>query len=382
MQSRYHDNIQQIAKTFAFGALLEGDPTAPAAAVLADGFYGPLALGSTLAIDMFARMLTRPEPGYYCPADACYGVQPLGVEEVVHTADPIALPDLYIYDFRVALGEGRFLHNDYDYSQGYWWGDYQTQVGAYYEKIWATYYLAEAFDYFISSAKEDFTDSRYKNVNFATVFPQQVRRLYNNLLTGDYSVYAPWAEPPASPNDTPLTALTYPTGALLVDPNYAWNEQIYAMVWGTLFFTTDWSQRFVHEARIAVLPSEQPDWPDSEVYKFFNPASGMTYSARSYGTETLFGQVVERGAGARMLEWANNLLSLAYLVERDANDDVIRDAYGAPVLTLDQSGKPQLDPSKPGADAVLQRFVDNIDTFRQLTAHFTQPLDDDSLPQP
>ena len=39
------------------------------------------------------------------------------------------------------LGDGRYINNDYDYSQGYFWSDYQTQVGSYYEKIWATYYL-------------------------------------------------------------------------------------------------------------------------------------------------------------------------------------------------------------------------------------------------
>lgn len=393
MQGRYHDNIQQIAKTFAFGALLEGDPAQPASELLQDGFYGPLELASTVALDMFARILTRPEPGHYCPAEDCYGVQPVGVDEVIHSADPVALPELYLYDFRVALGDGRYLHNDYDYSQGYWWGDYQTQVGAYYDKIWATYYLSEAYDYFISSAKEDFTDSRYKNVNFATVFPNQVRRLYNNLLTGDYYVYAPWVEPEADPDDTPLAGLRYPMwskkedlgerpgSALLVDPNYAWNEQIYAMVWGTMFFSSNWSQSFVHEARIALLPSEKPEWPDDETVKFFNPATGMTYSARSYGSETLFDYAVEKGSGARMLEWANWLLTYAYKVQRNNQGLVLIDAYGMPLFET-KDGKPELDDSNPGAAAALQRYVDTIDTFRQLTATFRQALDDESLPQP
>ncbi len=394
IQARYLDAIQQIAKTFAFGALLEGDPAAPATSLLQDGFYGPLALSGTVALDLFARILTRPEPGYYCPADACGTGQPLGVDDELYSTDVAPLPDIYLYDFRVLLGDGRYLHNDYDYNQGYWWGDYQTQVGAYYEKIWATYYLAEAFDYFISSAKEDFTDSRYKNVNFATVYPEQVRRLYNNLLTGDVQAYAPWVVPPLAPDDTPVATLEYPTwhavndadprpaGALLADPNYAFNEQIYAMVWGTFFFTTNWSQSFVHQARITVLPAEQPDWPLAEIYKFYNPATGLRYAARSYGTEMVLGVEHQKAAGARMLEWANKLLTEAYLVQLDLGGDPIVDAFGTPMLELDAQGKPQLNPAKPGADAVLQRYVDNIDTFRQLTALFEQPLSDDELPQP
>ena len=210
IQARYLDNIQQIAKTFAFGALLDGDPQNPTASFLQDGNYGPLVIAGTLALDMFARQMTRPEPGYYCPSEFCSSVVPYGMTEVLHSADAIALPDIYLYDYRVLLGDGRYLHNDFDYSQGYWWGDYQTQVGTYYDKIWATYYLAEAFDYFISNAKEDFTDSRYKNVNFATVFPDQTRRLFNALLTNDYDTYAPWVVPGTANNDTPEGTISYP----------------------------------------------------------------------------------------------------------------------------------------------------------------------------
>jgi hypothetical protein len=211
IQYVYLDPIQQIVKSFAFGALLDGDPSAPSDWFLQDGNYGALAVGSTNALDMFGRILTRPEPGYYCSPEDCGTAQPYGVDTPVYTADSAPLPDLYQYWFHVALPDGRYLHNDFDYSQGYYWGDYQTQVGCYYEKVWATYYLAEAYDYFVSNAKEDFVDSRYKNVNFATVFPSQVRRLYNNLLTNDVESFAPFVVPPANPADTPEVTVEYPT---------------------------------------------------------------------------------------------------------------------------------------------------------------------------
>ncbi len=394
IQARYLDNIQQIGKTFAFGAVLDGDPAAPTDEFLADGYYGPLSMAATVGLDLFSRVLTRPEPGYYCEAQYCGGYTPVGVDEKVFVADSAALPDVYLYDFRVGLGDGRYLHNDYDYSQGYWWGDYQTQVGAYYEKVWTTYYLAEAFDYFVSNSKEDFTDSRYKNVNFMTVYPEQVRRLYGSLLTGDLAAYAPWVEVPANPNDTPDGTLVYPTwheiggpaarpaGVLLADPNYAFNEQIYAMVWGAMYFPTNWSQSWVHDARITLLSGEQVGWAPAETYAFYHPASGLTYRAHAIGTEGVLGQTVQRGVGARMLEWANKLVTIAYLVQKDGNGDPIVNADGTPALLLDVDGKPQKNPASPGADAVLKKFVDEIDLFRQLTSTFNQGLGDDDLPQP
>ncbi len=394
IQARYLDKIQLIAKTFAFGAVVDGDPTAPTTEFLQDGLYGPQAIGATLAFDMFARIITRPEPGYYCTADACGVGQPPGVATELFAADPAPLPDAFLYDFQLPLSVGRFLHNDYDYSQGYWWGDYQSQVGTYYDKIWATYYLSEAFDTFIASSKEDFVDSRYKNVSFATVFPEQVRRLYTSVLTGDLDVYAPHVTAPSSATDTPLGTLVYPTwselgglgtrpaNAFLVDPNNGWNEQLYAMVWGAAFFPTNWSSNWAHEARIALLPAETPDWPPNEVVAFTYPPSGLTYRARSYGTEALFGKTVDKGIGARMLGWANHLLARAYLVDKDVNGDPIIGPDGRPVLTLDVNGMPQKDPQNADAFAALANYVDFIDLMRQVTATFEQPLGSGDLPEP
>jgi hypothetical protein len=389
MQSHYLDAIQLIAKTFAFGAVLDGDPAQPAEQFLQDGYYGPLGLGSTVAMELFSRILTRPEPGYYYETDA-----PYGLDKKLYIADWAPQPDKWLYDFRVVLGDGRYVHNDYDYSQGYWWADYQTQVGTYYEKIWATYYLAEAFDFFISNSKEDFTDSRYKNVNFATVYPEQVRRLYANLFTGDYEAFAPWTEPSAYAEDTPTEPLRYPRwydrsdlgtragNAKLADPNFAFNERLYAMVWGAMFFPTNWSQAWVNDARITVLQSEQPGWPASETYVFYNPASGMTYRAHAVGTETLFGKVHQRGVGARMLEWANKLASVAYLVDKDENGKPMVNPDGSLVYTLDADGKVQVNQARPGADAVLQKYVDELEIFRQLITTFRRGLGDSDLPQP
>ncbi len=400
LQTHYLDTVQLISKAFAFGMVLDADdPTNPTKDLLSDGQWGPLAMGSSVAFDMFARVLTRPEPGYYCDAnsDQCVGGQPYGLDLDVYVADSAPLPGASPYDFHVPLGPGRYVHNDFDYSKGYWWSDYQKQVGAYYEKTWATFYLAEAFDSFISNSKQDFVDGRYKNVNFATVYPEQTRRLFAGLFTGDPVQYAPWvAQSPAPGNNPPDVDLTYPTwhaltaaglgtrptAAKMVDPNFGFNEQLYAMVWGAMYFPTNWSQSWINDARITTLAGDQVNWPAAETYTFYNPASGMTYRAHSTGTETLFGTDHEKAVGARMLEWANTLVSQAYLVKTDAQGYILLNADGTPQLKLDANGHPQKDPQAPGADAQLQSYVDQIDIFRQLTALFSRPLDDGSLPQP
>ncbi len=383
LMSRYLDTVQAISKTFAFASVLMGD----SANFLDEGNYLPMSLGATVAFDMFARMLTRPEPGYYGSPAFFSSTNPVGVDQDIYVADWAPMPNDYLYGFHIALGDGRYLHNDYDYNQGYWWSDYQTQVGAYYEKIFAIYYLAEAYDSFISNSKEDFTDSRYKNVSFATVFPEQTRRLYNSLLTNDLDGFAPWVVVPKNPKDTPEAKFVYPTwhdlaspatrpaNAKLADPNYAWNEQMFAMVWGTMFFTTNWSNAFVHDARITALPSERPDWPVGETLAFYNPETGMTYRAHAVGTETVLGKDQQKGAGARMLAWANKLQTLAYQVETDAAGKPIYNSDGTPQLKLDANGKPQLS-SDLAAQTALRKYVDVIDIFRQLTTTFGQPLGD------
>jgi len=94
------------------------------------------------------------------------------------------------------------------------------------------------------------------------------------------------------------------------------------------------------------------------------------------------GQTREKGIGARMLAWANHLMTLAYQVQLDSNNQPVMNPDGSPVLVLDANGKPQKNSANPAADAALAKYVDTLDLFRQLTAKFEMPLDDASLPQP
>jgi hypothetical protein len=388
-QAHYLDPIQLIAKTYAFAMVLDvDDPTQPPPQLLDDGLYGPLATASTVAFDLFARMLTRPEPGSYCStADKnCPNYAPPGIEGDIYVADAYPLPQTTAYPFSVPLGTGRYVHNDFDYDKGYWWSDYQKQVGSYYDKVWAVYYLSEAYDSFISNSKEDFIDGRYKNVNFATVYPEQTRRLFAALMTGDVESFAPVADPSGTAG-TPAASLIYPEWHLLkdpgtrpaspklLDPAFGWNEQLSSMVWGTLFFPTSWSNSFINDARITAFASEQISWPAAETITFVDPETSLTYRAHTTGTEKIFGVAKEKTVGARMLDWANNLVFEAYLVETDAQGYYKLNADGTPKLELSAEGKPQPNPDFPGGVAALRRYVANLDVMRQLVTTFVRPLD-------
>jgi hypothetical protein len=123
-----------------------------------------------------------------------------------------------------------------------------------------------------------------------------------------------------------------------------------------------------------------PPTPNSST--FYNPASGMTYRSHAIGTEQVLGTTHQRGVGARMLEWAARLVELAHVVQTDVLGDPMYNPDGTPVLEVGPDGRPLLNAANPGADAVLQRYVDDLDIFRQLTSTFERSLTDDDLPQP
>ena len=227
-------------------------------------------------------------------------------------------------------------------------------------------------------------------MNFATIYPTQMRRLFGSLLTGDLESFGPWSDPALvakggsgltyPPWHTPDGLGIRPAKAKILDPAFGFNEQLYTMVWGTMFLPTSWSRTFIDDSRITAVASEQISWPAAETYTFVNPATGITYRAHTTGTEKLFGVAHEQSTGARMLEWANNLVYSAYLVDTDVKGNYVLNADGTPKLTL-KAGKAQLNPDFPGGDVDLNKFVTNIETMRQLVSTFVMPLEA-SLPSP
>jgi hypothetical protein len=86
--------------------------------------------------------------------------------------------------------------------------------------------------------------------------------------------------------------------------------------------------------------------------EFHNP-TGKVWIAKTYGKEALFGKTVQKGIAARVLEWANVLLSQAYAT--DPGPDL--DGDGEPdwnMVRLGTDGQPQV--ISDGARLKLERY--------------------------
>jgi hypothetical protein len=399
IRDRYWDKIQGISKSFALGIELE---TRPGADPTTDpGDLMPIALGSADAFSMFARAITRPNPGTYVVTPASAGGAPSPWGRVWALGDPSApnAPPMSLINVALGNGQGRYSYNNYDYTQGYWWSEYQTQVGSYYEKLAAFEYLLQAYNDFVSNSPQDYIDGRYKNLNYASLYPDQVRRLLANTMvaqsplgtldqgtTAQIFTVAPYSMPGVStlangnpltdvqylpwdkfdPNDPATTSLTYPAGAVLLDPQLGWEEQYWGLLLQFFYGRTTLTQDYIDQLRIfspgdAASLSIQP----AQEVAYRDPATGIEYVAKNYGTETINGITTAKSVGSRMIQYANLLAQQAYAVASTATN-------GELAYTADAQGNavPLTSQAAQDAATMLKSFTSNIDVVRQLTLFF------------
>lgn len=408
LESRYWDKIHLITKSLGLGVELLGQPGA-ANPTTNPGSLMPLALGSADALSMFIRAMTRPEPGNYVVNQGGVPGGPPNSWAAAWTLGQGGLLSPPKTPVNVALGdgEGRFIHNDYDYTQGYWWGDYQTQVGSAYEKAVAPYFLTEAYNNFISNSKDDYIDGRYKNISYFSVYPNQMRRIFANLMATESATaeldngtaaqiftLAPYTMPASSgagnpvtavqylpwdkydPTDLATTQLQYPPGAVLLDPLVGWEAQYPALINLFVFGPTSLSMDLVNQMRIfSTGDAATVSLPVDQQVRYRDPLSGIEYVAKGsggpeYGTEQInassIGFEVQKTIGARMLQHANYLAQLAYEVTGPP------DSTGELTYLTDGQGNLVPKPTQAAQDAatMLKNYASNIDVVRQLSLFF------------
>jgi hypothetical protein len=416
-QSRYFDKIQQMTQGLALLVELDGNPTIDpsqnnpninntAPEVVAElndpGALMPSALAAADGLAMWVRILTRPEPGVYTiqqPGDTGLSLpfaQTSSVNELVGSQ---------YGDFQVALGsgEGRYVENNYDYTQGYYWGDYQSQIGSYYEKVNAIYYLMESYNRFVSNSEMDYIDGRYKNLSYGALYPEQMRRLFAQLMQNDPTTLGPYIIPPPAsaaavgnnttpvlylpweqydPTDPATMSLEYSQGASVVDPLFAWEEQYPSIFHWFFYAPTSLTTDFLDQARIySPGAGDTVSYPTNEQIRYLDPIGQIEYAARLYGYETVNSSTVNEKpaqvantAGARMLQWANSLAAATFVVT-GTNPTYPTEL----VYQLDGSGAPVCLPSIGTVTCVqnttkLNEFATNIATVRQLTLTLGGPI--------
>ncbi len=328
INSRYWDKIQSMVKTLGLMVELDSNPTS---SEQDPGNLMPLALGAPDVMLTFMRALSRPEPGPYtitAPNPAQNIFTQFGAAEDINGQINNPNGDFLI---PTGSGDGRFIENDYDYTQGYWWGDYQTKAGSWYEKLYASYYLNEAYNYFISNSEEDYIDGRYKNLNFASLYPNQMRRFQTQIMTGDPQTLGPYVQVPtgqlgsAQPSVMYLpwdkydssTPLAYPAGATVLDPLVGWEDQFPALFITWWFGSTNLKSDTQNQMKIW-SPGDQGT-VDTRSRRTFtssatrSPASSTRLAPTAPSKSTRrFRYQVEKTIGARMLQYAQTLADQAY----------------------------------------------------------------------
>jgi hypothetical protein len=262
--------------------------------------------------------------------------------------------------------------------------------------------LTDCEDRFISTSRDDFADGRYRNISFATIFPEGVRRLLAAALTEDqaslgWHVETSGNDPVIQGDRSPETGMgfrsfwpsdgpeicwrrsgslvckeypsedpiddTSPIESLPIDPEVGFEVQKFIVFSALVNLPQSYKADWVDMMRIFRLGTDAtPLFPAGEQATWTDPLSGQTYVAHRYGYETIDGQRVDRGIGARMLDWMNLLTRQAYEPELDpvTNEQAIDPVTGAFIYAKTQDGQPVVK-------ALFgQRFVNRVKSYQGL----------------
>ncbi len=358
-------------------------------------------LAAGMVFDHFARMFARPETGnhLYDQNRALRSIEDSFLEgESVVTIPNGATGYFGRLTFGGKLVENRLCEATYDPNGqvdpgcGEYDSDYTMNAGSYYDKAWVPYLMAESEDNFISDSRNDFVDGRYRSVSMADVFPEGYRRWLANYLTGDLDTTAlflgadaagqPMVEMEERPDGTMMMWPAFPLGTvswwaktpeicfpaegttlcntydaytghqlefepllpdqtLKIDPQVGFSQQKFLIAYTYLYLPTNEKRNWLDQMRLYKIGAESdPAIPDVARIEWHNPF-GDVFVARRYGTEEIFGKVVEAGIAARILEYANSLMEKAFQGAWDANGISYIPDYdpvsGAPIVKYDPS---------------------------------------------
>ena len=339
---------------------------------------------------------------------------------------------------------GKLVENRLARDQGEYNNAFTVNAGSYYEKMGSAMLMAESVDNFISSSRTDFVDPRYRAVSLADLFPEGYRRWLASNLTGDDVLKGPrvaadtsgnplvgsalypelpigwtswWGQTPrvCFPGEGTTFCSAYaglsqealvphePTNSIPLDPAVGWEQQKFLIAWTMLYLPENEKRHWLDMMQVWELGRDAD--PSFGARIEFHDPMGRIYVARTFGKETIFGQSVQRGIAARVLEYANELLQKAYVTEDgpDLDGDGEPDWYraatdltsGLPLVRWDSSiailidGKLQRD-GVPGCNAVesegcacdVNRACVELERYISVPAYLRESLDAYQLGDP
>ncbi len=390
------------------------------------------AIAASMAFDHFMRVLTRPNVGPHFSGVTGYDDYLVSGEDLLgFSFDPASMTGVIIPNGSSVVGTdvsfgGRPLTNGLQYGRGYHYYDYIDQAGSFYEKTFAFQAMLNAvYRAPASFLRFDALDGRWRHTNFTNLFPEGMRRALGLMLTDDYTAYAPRvpAESPGVPlveEDTAFTpgplgwvsfvkadgpeicwpsqgryVCSAPTGddvadrvpreSVPVEPQLGFEIQKFIAFWAYVYLPGSQVWDWVDMMRIyrtgadvepGYLPTERVAWRD--------PETSLTYFARSYGDEEIFGRTYDRGVAAKMIQWAQRLTELAYELDETSPYDPdtgqpnpALDADAQPIVRADDSIVPN-DPARLTCDdnracQQLRRYRGLLDFMRDTAAQLGFP---------
>ncbi len=312
--------------------------------LIASTNFGDNILASGIGFDHFTTQFARPEAGPHV-VGASYGSKVLRSTTDGLSNQPAApaviIPNGATGYFGNVTPGGRPLENRLASDVGEYNAEYTQNAGSYYDKAFVAMLMTESVDNFISDQRRDFLDARYRAVSLADLFPEGYRRWLGNNLTGDDALKG--ARLSSDANGKPLVeeqqrfpsagigwtswwktdaqscfrgasnilcSAAAPTNTVPVDPQVGWEQQKFLIAWTLMYLPENQQQTWLNQMNVWELGADSDPGFGNRIE--LHLPTGKVYVAKTSGKETVFGKVVQKGISARMLEWGNQLLALAY----------------------------------------------------------------------
>ena len=357
----------------------------------AQNFFPEAVLSASMVFDHFTMITARPEAGEHFKDAA--GVMRATASSMANNppAASLIVPNGATgYLENVGFG-GKPVENGLSDNKGEYDSEYTVNAGSYYEKAVISMLMTESVDNFISSSLGDFTDSRYRAVSIADLFPEGYRRFLANSLTGDDFIKGARVALKTPGGAADVDAEKYPTKGMgfttwygatpqscfpgagsticgtygaegsapfgglapkdvaAIDPQIGYEQQKFFIAWTMLYIFENQEEVWRNQLRLWELGVDSnPDLGTNRME--LHLPDGRTYVARYYGKETIFGKTVQKGIAARVLEYANGLLNDAYETNPGADLDgdgtpewytaKTNPATGLPIVKFDSAMQP------------------------------------------
>lgn len=349
--------LKNIYSTFSLSLGYNFDQFWP---VIAPLFFKENILASGMAFDHFARQIQRPEHGDHFAADGD-SVLRSSRDQVAEVGETMVVIPNGITGLieQVGIG-GRPVENQLAEDKGDYDSNYTLNAGSYYDKMYAGMLFTESVDNFISSSRTDFVDPRYRSVSLADLFPEGYRRLLGNNLTNDDALKGPrvttgfgglprvdadgyptdpigwtswWGTTPRScfPSNGSQICGTLGnetgdafggqdlTASVVIDPQVGWEQQKFLIAMTLMYLPENQKTYWLEQLYLWELGVDSDPGFENRI-ELHHP-SGRTFVAKTCGKEEIFGKRVQRCVGARVLEYANELLAAAYEVNPGPDTD-------------------------------------------------------------